>query len=149
MASNFFNNRAHAAATTGSSSKPEKQVSEAPKLQPWVEKYRPKSLGDVTAQDHTITVLQRTLNATNLPHMLFYGPPGTGKTSTILALAKELYGPELFRTRVLELNASDERVWNLLQWLWRAFAYTMVFRASQLSGRKSKVPLNSCHRWRR
>jgi replication factor C subunit 2/4 len=44
-----------------------------------------------------------------LPHMLFYGPPGTGKTSTILALAKELYGPELVKTRVLELNASDER----------------------------------------
>jgi replication factor C subunit 2/4 len=41
--------------------------------------------------------------------MLFYGPPGTGKTSTILALAKELFGPELFKTRVLELNASDER----------------------------------------
>jgi replication factor C subunit 2/4 len=41
--------------------------------------------------------------------MLFYGPPGTGKTSTILALAKQLYGPELFRSRVLELNASDER----------------------------------------
>lgn len=41
--------------------------------------------------------------------MLFYGPPGTGKTSTILALAKELYGPDLMRTRVLELNASDER----------------------------------------
>ncbi|KAL8728611.1 MAG: hypothetical protein Q9166_005264 [cf. Caloplaca sp. 2 TL-2023] len=44
-----------------------------------------------------------------LPHMLFYGPPGTGKTSTILALAKELYGPEMFKSRVLELNASDER----------------------------------------
>jgi DNA polymerase III delta prime subunit len=41
--------------------------------------------------------------------MLFYGPPGTGKTSTILALAKQLYGPELLKTRVLELNASDER----------------------------------------
>ena len=41
--------------------------------------------------------------------MLFYGPPGTGKTSTILALAKQLYGPEMFRSRVLELNASDER----------------------------------------
>ncbi len=41
--------------------------------------------------------------------MLFYGPPGTGKTSTILALAKELYGPEFMRSRVLELNASDER----------------------------------------
>jgi nuclear protein localization family protein 4 len=41
--------------------------------------------------------------------MLFYGPPGTGKTSTILALAKQLYGPDLIKSRVLELNASDER----------------------------------------
>lgn len=40
--------------------------------------------------------------------MLFYGPPGTGKTSTILALTHELFGPD-FRSRVLELNASDER----------------------------------------
>ncbi|MCJ1242951.1 Subunit of heteropentameric Replication factor C (RF-C) [Trapelia coarctata] len=70
---------------------------------------RPKSLDDIAAQDHTITVLQRTLQASNLPHMLFYGPPGTGKTSTILALAKQLYGPSMFSSRVLELNASDER----------------------------------------
>lgn len=70
---------------------------------------RPKSLDDVTAQDHTVTVLRRTLQSANLPHMLFYGPPGTGKTSTVLALAKELYGPELIKSRVLELNASDER----------------------------------------
>jgi replication factor C subunit 2/4 len=41
--------------------------------------------------------------------MLFYGPPGTGKTSTFLALAKSLFGPQLFRSRILELNASDER----------------------------------------
>lgn len=41
--------------------------------------------------------------------MLFYGPPGTGKTSTVLALAKQLFGPELIKSRVLELNASDER----------------------------------------
>ena len=41
--------------------------------------------------------------------MLFYGPPGTGKTSTVLALAKELYGPDMIKSRVLELNASDER----------------------------------------
>jgi len=41
--------------------------------------------------------------------MLFYGPPGTGKTSTILAMCRDLYGPELMKTRVLELNASDER----------------------------------------
>ena len=70
---------------------------------------RPKTLDDVTSQDHTVTILRRTLQSANLPHMLFYGPPGTGKTSTVLALAKQLYGPDLIKTRVLELNASDER----------------------------------------
>lgn len=70
---------------------------------------RPKTLADVTSQDHTTVLLQRTLHAPNLPHLLFYGPPGTGKTSTVLALSKQLFGPLLFRSRVLELNASDER----------------------------------------
>ncbi|KAF9009376.1 P-loop containing nucleoside triphosphate hydrolase protein [Cyathus striatus] len=80
-----------------------------PALQPWVEKYRPKTIDEVSAQDHTIAVLRKTLTSTNLPHMLFYGPPGTGKTSTILALARQLFGPDNFKNRVLELNASDER----------------------------------------
>ncbi|KAH6709621.1 P-loop containing nucleoside triphosphate hydrolase protein [Leptodontidium sp. 2 PMI_412] len=100
--------RKEAAATNGTSAKAPASK-ETARLQPWVEKYRPKNLNDVTAQDHTITVLQRTLQSSNLPHMLFYGPPGTGKTSTVLALAKELYGPDLIKSRVLELNASDER----------------------------------------
>ncbi|KAI9172059.1 Replication factor C subunit [Paramyrothecium foliicola] len=107
---NFFDLKARKAAAAANSApdvKQEKQASD--RTQPWVEKYRPKKLDDVAAQDHTVKVLQRTLQASNLPHMLFYGPPGTGKTSTVLALAKELYGPEMMKSRVLELNASDER----------------------------------------
>ncbi|KAJ5124783.1 ATPase AAA-type core [Penicillium bovifimosum] len=111
MASSFFNNKARAAAAAASSSSKPKagDKEDSTRLQPWVEKYRPKTLDDVAAQDHTTQVLQRTLQASNLPHMLFYGPPGTGKTSTILALAKSLFGPALYRSRILELNASDER----------------------------------------
>ncbi|TIA93800.1 hypothetical protein E3P81_00685 [Wallemia ichthyophaga] len=78
-------------------------------LKPWIEKYRPRTINDVAAQDHTIRVLNKQLNNANLPHMLFYGPPGTGKTSTILALSRQLFGQDLVNSRVLELNASDER----------------------------------------
>ncbi|PWY70371.1 replication factor C subunit 2 [Aspergillus sclerotioniger CBS 115572] len=111
MAANFFSNKARAAAVAAGTSKPKATdgKEEQARQQPWVEKYRPKTLDDVAAQDHTTKVLQRTLQASNLPHMLFYGPPGTGKTSTILALAKSLFGPSLYRSRILELNASDER----------------------------------------
>ncbi|HYV08440.1 MAG TPA: replication factor C small subunit [Thermoplasmata archaeon] len=74
----------------------------------WVERYRPKTLGEVVGQDDIVERLQSYAKAANLPHLLFAGPAGTGKTTCAIALARDMYGPE-WKQNYYELNASDER----------------------------------------
>ena len=81
----------------------------------WVEKYRPKCLEEITSQNNVIDSLKKTLFSKNLPHLIFVGPSGSGKTSSILALAKELFGKEYWSDRIIELNASDERGINVVR----------------------------------
>ncbi|KAF2004461.1 P-loop containing nucleoside triphosphate hydrolase protein [Amniculicola lignicola CBS 123094] len=76
---------------------------------PWVEKYRPASLDDVEGHKDIIATINKFVDSNRLPHLLLYGPPGTGKTSTVLALARRIYGTRNMRQMVLELNASDDR----------------------------------------
>lgn len=76
---------------------------------PWVEKYRPNSLSDVSGHQDILSTINKFVDSNRLPHLLLYGPPGTGKTSTVLALARRIYGNKNMRQMVLELNASDDR----------------------------------------
>lgn len=63
---------------------------------------------EIYGQEEIVTTVRKFVHEGKLPHLLFYGPPGTGKTSTITALAREIYGSK-YKSMVLELNASDDR----------------------------------------
>jgi len=89
----------------------------------WVEKYRPKRLEDVAAHKEIVETIGKLTRANRLPHLLLYGPPGTGKTSTVLAVAKEMYGNS-YQSMTLELNASDDRGINVVRHQIQEFAST-------------------------
>ena len=74
---------------------------------PWIEKYRPKNIDEIISHDMNIETIKKLLEGGALPHLLFHGSPGTGKTSTIMALAKEIYGNNM-RLMVMKLDASDD-----------------------------------------
>lgn len=92
-------------------------------LGPWVEKYRPVTLDDVVSHKDITTTIGNFIAKNRLPHLLFYGPPGTGKTSTILAVARRIYGPQ-YRKQILELNASDDRGIDVVREQIKQFAET-------------------------
>lgn len=75
---------------------------------PWVEKYRPAKIDEVAQQEEVVAALKNSLSTGELPNLLFYGPPGTGKTTVALALVQQFFGKD-WRSRVREMNASDER----------------------------------------
>lgn len=105
---------------------------------PWVEKYRPVSLADVSGHQDILATINKFVDSNRLPHLLLYGPPGTGKTSTILALARRIYGQDNMRQMVLELNASDDRGIDVVREQIKTFASTkQIFTmgsASKLGG---------------
>lgn len=74
----------------------------------WTEKYRPQSLDEIVNQTEIVSRFKNFVFEKNMPHLLLVGPSGVGKTTSILALARDLYGSS-YRSFILELNASDER----------------------------------------
>lgn len=102
---------------------------------PWVEKYRPNSLDDVEGHQDIIATINKFVDSNRLPHLLLYGPPGTGKTSTVLALARRIYGAKNMRQMVLELNASDDRGIDVVREQIKTFSSTkQIFAAAPKVG---------------
>ncbi|KNC49868.1 replication factor C subunit 4 [Thecamonas trahens ATCC 50062] len=92
---------------------------------PWVEKYRPNTVEEITGNEATVARLKVIAKQGNLQNCLIAGPPGTGKTTSILCLARALLG-DAFAEGVLELNASDERSIDVVRNTIKRFAQKKV-----------------------
>ncbi|KAH7156943.1 hypothetical protein EDB81DRAFT_645744 [Dactylonectria macrodidyma] len=126
-----------AAATKGKRSAANLPV-EAEDSLPWIEKYRPNTLDDVSGHQDILATINKFVDSNRLPHLLLYGPPGTGKTSTILALARRIYGVANVRQMVLELNASDDRGIDVVREQIKTFASTkQIFSMGGPAGKGS------------
>lgn len=90
---------------------------------PWVEKYRPVDLDGIAGNEGVVSTIRQFVKRRQVPHMLFYGPPGTGKTSTVIAIARELFGDH-YKSMILELNASDDRGIDVVREQIKTFAST-------------------------
>ena len=69
--------------------------------------------------------LEKALETANMPHMLFYGPRH-GQDDVRVGHLPPALRPELFKQRVLELNASDERGISVVRNKIKGFASTAV-----------------------
>lgn len=58
----------------------------------WVDKYRPRTLGDLHYHNELSDRLKSLASSGDFPHMLFYGPSGAGKKTRIMCTLRELYG---------------------------------------------------------
>ena len=91
----------------------------------WIEKYRPLDFDEIIGQDKNINMLNKMISNGSLPHLLFHGKSGTGKTSTIMSIAKKIYGNKK-TFMVMKLDASDDRGINTVREEIKGFADKMT-----------------------
>ncbi|HJJ84304.1 MAG TPA: replication factor C small subunit [Methanocorpusculum sp.] len=89
----------------------------------WIEKYRPKTLDEVSGQKEIVERLKTYAAAKSLPHLLFTGTAGIGKTTCAVALARKMFG-DTWSMNFRELNASDERGIDVVRTQIKQFART-------------------------
>lgn len=82
-----------------------------PSSAPLAVRMRPRSLGEVSGQDHILgpgKLLRRTIESQRWSSMIFYGPPGCGKTTLAYVISKATHS-RFARLNAVSSNAAEVR----------------------------------------
>jgi putative ATPase len=99
---------------------------------------RPRTLEDITGQDHIVgpgRLLRRAIQADRLSSIIFYGPPGTGKTSLARVIANTT------RAAFESLNAVLSGIKDIREAIDRAD------ERQRLYGKRTILFVDEVHRW--
>ncbi|CAK9319631.1 unnamed protein product [Citrullus colocynthis] len=66
----------------------------------WVDKYRPKTLDQITVHQDVAQNLKKLVTEQDCPHLLFYGPSGSGKKTLVMALIRQMFGASADKVKV-------------------------------------------------
>jgi len=72
----------------------------------WVERYRPKSIGDLVLPDEYRQNFEICIKRNEIPNLLFYGPPGGGKSTMARILTSKEGVIQNPSDNVMEINGS-------------------------------------------
>ena len=100
----------------------------------WVEKYRPKTLGDIILSHENLSIIMKYQTENEIPNLLFAGCQGVGKTT----LAKILVN-DVLECQYLYINASDENGIDTIRSKVTQFAQTR-----SLDGKIKVIILDEC-----
>lgn len=105
---------------------------------PLAERMRPTKLDEFVGQSHIVgknSLLRRAILADRLGSCIFYGPPGTGKTTLASIIANTT------NSNFTVLNAVSSGVADVKK------VIDQAKREKEISGRKTYLLLDECHRW--
>ncbi|KAJ4461077.1 putative Replication factor C subunit 3 [Paratrimastix pyriformis] len=66
----------------------------------FIDKYRPTTLDKLDYQKDMAQRLERMLDSSDFPHLLFYGPFGAGKKTRVSAVLRHVFGPSVDKLKV-------------------------------------------------
>ncbi|KAI3402423.2 RFC5 [Candida oxycetoniae] len=66
----------------------------------WVDKYRPRTLAQLSYHENITQNLKALSKSGDFPHLLVYGPSGSGKKTRIYCTLQEIFGPSIEKLKI-------------------------------------------------